>query len=407
MKSETALQRLSTQTQTFVEQTCAELSRKLPPHLRILARQVATSPKGWEWKQFWMENAKLWLQQHLATKKLKPTQELWGKTEDVVFEGWNRSEYAQAFMNRMGKSQDLKAASSHCLGLLEHQLIAFAKKHFGIKNKRPVTYKPQFELGDFPQASVSLWLGLDEQHSLELLSWDRKNAATQLHRIERALSLIKTYSPASYVRFKHFTRRIVPIKQKEMVSYSLQTLPGHSFINLYHRDEIDLLDDLLHENGHHQLNLHLIQKNLLREDPDQIYYSPWRRTLRPVRGIYHAHCTFFYALALFHDLAQAMLTGQLDWPSTLSTPQKQKILYRFCEEWMMLDFTAVDLARAKRRGQVTAEGWKVFKEIERQRMVLKPLLREARKLLDRDHAEALQNLGLILETQAKLTRAGR
>ena len=402
-----ALQRLVDETEQHTLEVAKGLARKLPPYLRAVAHSVMDSPVAWEWKHFWVENAILWHTQSIATKKLGNLGQIWGKTEDDLFEGWNRSEYAQGFMTQMGKKQDLKAASLFCLAQLEQQLMALAQKHLGVKTKGRFTYKPQFELGDFPQASVRLYLGLDETKSVELLSWDRKHAEGQLQRIERALSLIKTHSPDSFTRFKHFTRRIVPIKQKEMVSDPLQTLPGHSFIDRYHRDEIDLLDDLLHENGHHQLNLHLIQGELLREDPDQIYYSPWRRTLRPIRGIYHAHYTFFYALALFYDLSRSLLEDRLSWPSPLTEEQKQKILYRFCEEWMMLDFTAADLVRARRRGQISVKGWKVVKDVESKRKPMKAMVKLARAKLSKDNLESLGNLALILQTQEKLTRGGR
>jgi len=82
----------------------------------------------------------------------------------------------------------------------------------------------------------------------------------------------------------------------------MQSLPGYSSLNMFDRDQIDLMDDLLHENGHHYLNTFLNHQDLINEDDDKIYYSPWRKALRPVRGIYHATFTFFWALELFYQL---------------------------------------------------------------------------------------------------------
>lgn len=403
--SSTSLQLLSARGEDQAIQGCLAIAKGLPVSLRPLTRFIAYSPISWEWKHYWLENANLWHRQSLLTKQIK-SRGKWSKVEDEVFEGWNKSEYAEMFMHKMAKRNDLKASSEYCLNKLSIQLLSLANKHFHYTDKR-APYTPQFELGDFPTPSVSLPLKLDEDVTVEFLTWDCKIADKQLAKILSALSLIKTYSPTSFHRFKLFTKRIVPIKQKELVSYSLQSLPGHSFINLYHRDEIDLLDDLLHENGHHHLNMHLILGNLLREDPDQIYYSPWRRTLRPIRGIYHAHFTFFYALKLFYDLSLSLLNNELVWPKPLTTNQKDKILFRFMEEWTMLDYTGEDLARARRRGQITSEGWKVVQLVEKERKEMKHLIKKILPKLSQDSSESLEALKVILSTQAKLTRAVR
>lgn len=396
---------LSLRGEEYTLERLQSLAKNLPGSLKSVARFMLTALIGWEWKHFWTENAVLYSAQNQLTRKIKK-RDHWSPTEDAVFEGWNKSEYAQAFMEKMGKSNSLKASSEYCLKLLERQLQAFAQKHAGMPGKK-IYYLEQFELGDFPTPSVSSHIQVSDEGFVEFLSWDRTALPKHLKRIQTALELIKTYSPVSYQRFCAFTKRIVPIKQKEMVSYSLQTLPGHSFINLYHRDEIDLLDDLLHENGHHHLNLYLILGNLLREDPDQIYYSPWRRTLRPVRGIYHAHYTFYFALELFHDLACALLEERLEWPTELTKTKKQKIFYRFMEEWHMLNFTGVDLIRARRRGQITLAGQKVIQTIEKRRKLMLPMVKKVAAKLDADSRESLEALLLILNTQKKLTRADR
>ncbi|EQC52563.1 hypothetical protein [Bacteriovorax sp. DB6_IX] len=66
-------------------------------------------------------------------------------------------------------------------------------------------------------------------------------------KIELALSIIKEANPALYTTFINFTKVIIPINEKGIVSYSMQSLPGFSSINTFERDFLDLLDDLLHE----------------------------------------------------------------------------------------------------------------------------------------------------------------
>jgi hypothetical protein len=179
-------------------------------------------------------------------------------------------------------------------------------------------------------------------------------------RIELACKIIRSFSPTSWQRFEAFTEVIIPINQTEFVSYSHQELPGTSMINLYDRDFVDLLDDLIHENGHHHLNYYLNLDELIDEPIDCIYYSPWRRTLRPLRGIYHAYFTFFWAFKLFSDLA---VSKDID-PSvySFSAKEKEKILWRAIEEYHMLNYCFEDLKWARRHKLISNDGWDLIKE---------------------------------------------
>jgi hypothetical protein len=372
------------------------LSTELPLPLSKAAKAIHSSTKGWEWKHFWIENALLWQRQAERTQKLSGE---WDASHDEVFEDWNKSEHAEVFLKILNRGQPLQAASTHALKILEQQLLQIYLRHFNGPGNKLKSYRPQFELGEFSTAALSENVYLGRGQQIEFYSWDKHNFRSHLDRITRSLDLIKTYSPESFELFCLFTKRIVPIKQKEFVSYSLQSLPGHSFINLYHRDDLDLLDDLLHENGHHHLNHYLILENPLREDADQIYYSPWRRSLRPIRGIYHAHLTFFFALKLYHDLTLALLEQRLEWPVPLSSRMKDKIITRYAEEWLMLEYTAIDLERAVVFGQIKPAGVKFLEmmELERKKLgVLYPRIENKVKRLDK--------LKMTLAQQATLTR---
>ncbi len=382
-------------------QACFKLATELPKKLATTARSVGSAEKSWEWKHFWVENAYLWQRQDKRTQNLQGD---WGPIHDQVFEDWNKSEHAEQFLTALNKGMPLKLASQKTLKTLEAQLHQLAIRHFGAKGAHRESYKKQFELGEFPGAAYSQNISLGLGHEIEFYSWDKKSFTTQLERITQALDLVKTYSPDSYVLFQRFTKRIVPIKQKEFVSYSLQSLPGHSFINLYDRDDLDLMDDLLHENGHHHLNHYLILESPLREDPDQIYYSPWRRSLRPVRGIYHAHLTFFFALKLYHDLCLALIEERLDWPRPLTAKEKEKIFFRYAEEWIMLEYTALDLKRAIEFGQVLPAGVKLLKEMEVDRKKLGSLFAKVFKQMSASQRKKIQELQATLKEQAQLTR---
>ena len=139
-------------------------------------------------------------------------------------------------------------------------------------------------------------------------------------------------------------------------------------INLYDRDFVDLMDDLLHENGHHHLNHYLNLEKLIDEPEDLIYYSPWRRTQRPLRGIYHAYFTFFWAFRLFSDMA----SGNLDDSSYKFSPaEKEKILWRAVEEFHMLKYSFEDLKWAKKQGLITVTGWKIIQPQQKELLKFK------------------------------------
>ncbi|MCH6556846.1 MAG: hypothetical protein IH803_01355 [Nitrospirae bacterium] len=123
-------------------------------------------------------------------------------------------------------------------------------------------------------------------------------------RLQRALAVIESAWPAGGGNVACLTSRIVPLKARGVVSFSYRHRPGLSFINCFDRDALDLIDDLLHENSHHHLNLLLRKYVLIRKTHyREVLYSPWRRTLRPLRGILHASFTFTMGAILFERLS--------------------------------------------------------------------------------------------------------
>lgn len=130
-------------------------------------------------------------------------------------------------------------------------------------------------------------------------------------RIQTTLRLIREAWPLGYQLLALLTSRIVPLKAKGVVSFSYRHRPGLSFINCFDRDDLDLIDDLIHENSHHHLNLLLRKSVLYRGDQNrEIFYSPWRRSLRPLRGILHATFTFTMGAVLFERLSAWGASGK-------------------------------------------------------------------------------------------------
>ena len=168
----------------------------------------------------------------------------------------------------------------------------------------------------------------------------------------------------------------------------------YSVINLFHRDDLDLLDDLIHENGHHYLNLHLNLASLIEEDDQKIFYSPWRESLRPVRGIYHAYCTFAWAFKLYSDLYE-----QRD---QFTEAEQQKISRRMLEEYYMLDYAYFDLLVALDMGKISKEGKVVFEDFKKEFIDTRvELISKAQSSLDNESSEKVTSLINTLEEERK------
>ena len=297
----------------------------------------------------------------LHNKSKNLNDESFGALEEEIFEKWNQSEFAGDFLKALNLGNKLRKASEKTSKILDRHLVNFAQRH--ILHQKNVThfYKVQSSLGEITKNGkvsdlVPNIIEINDKN-ITVFSRSQKEGKIFCERISKALKIIMVSSPDSWERFKAFTEVIVPIKESHFVSYSHQDLPGYSMINLYHRDFVDLMDDLLHENGHHHLNYYLNVSHLIEEPIESIYYSPWRRTLRPLRGIYHAYFTFFWAFKLFSDLLKSQEAD-----SIFNSYEKEKMIWRAVEEYYMLSFTFEDLKWAKNNGLIPKKGWELVAE---------------------------------------------
>lgn len=371
------------------------------------------------------------------------------EVEDELFNFWNDSDLAESFLNFLNDGAPVVEASNSLLPLLENQIISFYVLHLSLYQQQfddALMYKTIPELGDsekkiflrdthdfvnlkkmpdtFPSLPILFISPEDKNLIIEIadkpVKFSIENAPLPImveelelfvlpnceagdKRIEefkknivKALANIKKIAPHLYTSFKSFTHTIVPVNEKGIVSYSMQSLPGYSSINMFDRDQIDLMDDLLHENGHHYLNTFLNHQDLINEDDDKIYFSPWRKALRPIRGIYHATFTFFWALELFYHLDQAADKKTLNF----SKEEKVKIKQRFLEEYYMLDYCRVDLVHAYKNKRINKEGNQLINMIYERISAYKKdtvVVLENLKSLDKDKYQQVINLRIELE----------
>jgi hypothetical protein len=325
--------------------------------------------------------------------------------ENELFNFWNESELSESFLNFLNDGSPVVEVSEKLIPLLENQIVSFYVIHMSLYRQEfgdALIYQVVPELGDserkiyitdmhlqvslkktpesypaIPLTSISpeekkiiievndkpvsliieaapMPIELEDVKLFILPHCEAGNKKIEEFKknIIKALGNIKKAAPHLHATFKSFTHTIVPVDEKGIVSYSMQSLPGYSCINMFDRDSIDLMDDLLHENGHHYLNTYLNHQDLIHEDDDKVYYSPWRKALRPIRGIYHATFTFFWALELFAHLDMAAEKKVL----IFTNDEKIKIKARFLEEYYMLDYCRPDFIHAYKNKRVNKEG---------------------------------------------------
>jgi HEXXH motif-containing protein len=193
--------------------------------------------------------------------------------------------------------------------------------------------------------------------------------AQQIARIARAWQAISRAWPQGHAILELLTSRIIPLKAAGVVSFSYRHRPGLSFINSFERDNLDLIDDLIHENSHHHLNL-LLRKHVLyhRDHNQQIFYSPWRRNLRPIRGILHATFTFTMGVLLFERLSSWTETrkGMKQWKEAgLTQRDLLRARFRCLEEIESVRYAIQDLEYAGRHLKwLTGSGARLVRQLE-------------------------------------------
>ncbi|HKT35516.1 MAG TPA: HEXXH motif-containing putative peptide modification protein [Nitrospira sp.] len=193
--------------------------------------------------------------------------------------------------------------------------------------------------------------------------------AEQIARIGRAWRTIGQAWPEGHALLEVLTSRVIPLKAPGVVSFSYRHRPGLSFVNCFDRDNLDLIDDLIHENSHHHLNL-LLRKHVLYygDGNQQIFYSPWRMSLRPIRGILHAAFTFTMGAQLFARLSVWAETaeGRTQWRKAgLSPRHLMRARFRCLEEIESVQYSLRDLEYAGRHLKwITSSGARLIKQLE-------------------------------------------
>lgn len=370
--------------------------------------------------------------------------------EVEIFDFWKDSDFGEIFLetNQESSGQNIAKTSLKFKPLLENQILSFYYLHISEKpESQPdlLNYYIQSNLGDtndriyitdkhFTVTQKDLFDGgvlevncltnlrtsLEAQSGKDIKAFLVNKEPTLLeakgHSVYincpsnmdehidsfkenclKALFNIQKASPELYECFFKFTNTLVPLDEEGIVSFSSQSLPGYSSLNIVDRDFIELHDDLLHENGHHFLNTVLNVSELIDEDDEQIFYSPWRKSRRPIRGIYHAYFTFYWAFQLFHDLSIALINDvKLD---GISPNDLSRCARRAKEEFLMLEYTFQDLMVAKDMGKISDEGFDVISLVDQNLKSLNDSVEKIGKVITSEDQAILNELAQSLDKQ--------
>lgn len=158
------------------------------------------------------------------------------------------------------------------------------------------------------------------EHDLNLLSQDdvlKLGGVKQFSQAFRVLEISPDCAKCISVLCKsvHFLKQLAP---EYDTSYSHPDVPFTVFISISDETSatstLRLAESLLHESMHLKLSLIEGHLDLIKQDSEQLFYSPWREELRPIRGVLHGMFVF-KAILDFYMLLRIIYIGypeQLD-----------------------------------------------------------------------------------------------
>ncbi len=173
----------------------------------------------------------------------------------------------------------------------------------------------------------------------------KETPAAVIRKFNQAEEDLETVWKEGFELYRLLTYKSVIMRSDGLVSYSHFHEPGISYFNLIDRNYFEVIDDLIHENAHHHLNLLFKKYKILRDEKtEHMFYSPWRDSLRPLYAILHACFTFTWGSMLFFHICTSN--------SLKYTALKEKDVsysaYRFLSESLMLDYSLNDLESEKK-----------------------------------------------------------
>jgi len=188
-------------------------------------------------------------------------------------------------------------------------------------------------------------------------------------RLARALAAVDAAWPEAGLEIRRRTWMLVPLLEPGTVSYSQMARPGISYINVFRGSLLDLADDLLHETAHHRLHAWQEVEDFIHDPEETRYYSPWRRSLRPLHGILHGTFTFLFRAELFLRILRS--SGEGGRSGGPSAAGRRRLAAEVDRETANCSSSLEDLREAAGRGLLTAAGKRLVARMRRRLRALK------------------------------------
>lgn len=205
-----------------------------------------------------------------------------------------------------------------------------------------------------------------------------KTPKEKVEQLKIAEEELQKFFPYGFSLYKLLTQKIIIVRSNDLVSYSFFHEPGISYINVIDRNLLQTIDDLVHENAHHHLNLILRKYKILQKNSKKVFFSPWRKELRGIYAILHAVFTFSFGAKLF----LAIVNEWNKFPTKLKKTDFEISCLRFVEETLMLEYSLEDLN--KNLDSFTEKGLRLISTLNSWNMENKKFLNQIKKQIKRE-----------------------
>lgn len=127
----------------------------------------------------------------------------------------------------------------------------------------------------------------------------------------KSLSLIEQINILLYSEIRDIISVAIPVisnRDGVHLSSSFAAIMG-SFYLSYTKDPVVLSEAIVHEYHHNKLNLiFMLDEIVLNKSDGNIFYSPWRRDLRPITGLLHGCFAFYGVVSYWYRCIEAEYT---------------------------------------------------------------------------------------------------
>lgn len=155
------------------------------------------------------------------------------------------------------------------------------------------------------------WRDLQDENQSHLLSHDIENFYTMV-------SQLQIFFPHWFQWIKNVVRIVVPLarfKVPAMSSFTFENGPGYVCMDLF-AEQMMLLKILIHETAHLYFHISECAGTFIDPDHQDLYWSPLKRTSRPLRNVLLAYHAMVFMAAFLKEALKAPIEKSLNFNSS-------------------------------------------------------------------------------------------